>query len=185
METSLPRPIDLTISPDISLNHTLLDFFTREASLLDDRRFEEWLELLAEDIGYIAPGRINRLKTDDHLSDFLPITQGAHFNDNKTTLSLRVQKTRFNTSWCEDPRTRTRLCISNLIARRLETEGEFESTAYFQYFRSRMSKEPNVMVGKRVDRVRRNDKPLGFEIFSREIYFDHDVMFAGGISTFL
>lgn len=170
---------------DIMLNLKLADFFTREAHLLDDRRFEDWLEHLADDIFYFAPSRINRPITSGDLSDFLPIEQGGHFAENKLSLSLRVKKIRLRNSWSEDPRTRTRLIVTNTIGRPMENRGEFRAVSNFQYYRSRMSRDTNVLVGKRVDLLREADTPLGFELFRREIYFDHDVLHHGGITTFL
>ena len=170
---------------DIMLNLKLADFFTREAHLLDDRRFEEWLDHLADDIFYFAPARLNRPITKSSMSDFVPIEQGGHFAENKQTLTVRVKKIRLRNSWSEDPRTRTRLVITNTIAQPMEKAGEFRTVSNFQYYRSRLSRPTHVLVGKRVDQLREADTMLGFEVFRREIYFDHDVLHHGGITTFL
>ncbi len=39
-------------------------FYTREASILDRRLFNEWLDLLADDIVYRMPVRITREERD-------------------------------------------------------------------------------------------------------------------------
>ena len=43
-------------------------FYMHEAELLDDRRFDDWLELLAEDITYFMPLRRN-VKFGSHDTD--------------------------------------------------------------------------------------------------------------------
>ncbi|HZT06761.1 MAG TPA: aromatic-ring-hydroxylating dioxygenase subunit beta, partial [Chloroflexota bacterium] len=40
----------------------VLEFLYREAELLDDRRFTEWLELLTGDVIYRVPLRLNYVR---------------------------------------------------------------------------------------------------------------------------
>ena len=42
------------------LQHEVEQFYHREAALLDERRFEDWLELLADDLSYWMPVRETR-----------------------------------------------------------------------------------------------------------------------------
>ena len=44
-----------------ALKQDVEDFLYREMELLDERRFEEWLELFAEDLVYFMPMRRNTL----------------------------------------------------------------------------------------------------------------------------
>ena len=46
------------------LAQEIAEFLYREAELLDERRYDEWLELLADDIRYWMPMRRN-VKYDD------------------------------------------------------------------------------------------------------------------------
>jgi hypothetical protein len=41
------------------LTHEIADFLYREAELLDERRYDEWLALLADDLRYWMPMRRN------------------------------------------------------------------------------------------------------------------------------
>jgi hypothetical protein len=59
-------PVPPTANPSIErsaayyrLKADLEDLYHHEADLLDDRRFRDWLELLAEDIIYFMPIRRN------------------------------------------------------------------------------------------------------------------------------
>ena len=39
--------------------HEIQQFLVREARLLDERRFVDWLELFTDDVVYWMPGRTN------------------------------------------------------------------------------------------------------------------------------
>ena len=51
------------------LKQEIEDFLYREADLLDERRYDEWLALLAEDVRYWMPMRRN-VKVDDLEREF-------------------------------------------------------------------------------------------------------------------
>ncbi len=42
----------------------LIDFVYAEARLLDEQRYEQWLDLFTEDLVYWMPTRSNRLRKD-------------------------------------------------------------------------------------------------------------------------
>ena len=70
-------------------------FLYREARLLDERRFHDWLELLTDDIRYWMAGRSNRYPNRVRRSRFLtPIAM------TKTTWSRR-------TNWRSSTKTAT------------------------------------------------------------------------------
>src|SRR5699024_272513 len=81
-----------------------------EAELLDDLRFDDWLELLHEDLKYIMPLRINEHGyekpnfTDDTLL----------FNDDAATIKLRVDRLKTDLAWAEIPPSRTRRNVMNV-----------------------------------------------------------------------
>ena len=54
----------------MELWHELMEFYIREAWLLDERRFREWLDLFTEDVFYFMPRRLNvhRHETDRELT---------------------------------------------------------------------------------------------------------------------
>ena len=45
----------------MELYYEIEQFLLDEADLLDERRFEEWLELMTDDVHYWMPTRANRL----------------------------------------------------------------------------------------------------------------------------
>ena len=51
--------------PYFELKHQAEEFLYEEAELLDQRRFDEWLELFTDDLVYFMPIRRN-VKFDEH-----------------------------------------------------------------------------------------------------------------------
>ncbi|MEE9232441.1 MAG: aromatic-ring-hydroxylating dioxygenase subunit beta, partial [Nitrospirales bacterium] len=49
-----------TIGINDPLYSEIVDFLYKEAELIDDGRFSNWLELMAEDLTYRMPIRVNR-----------------------------------------------------------------------------------------------------------------------------
>src|ERR1700741_4646287 len=100
-------------------------FLYREARLLDERRFHEWLELLTDDIRYWMGGRTNRyprrskaiaiLDPDRYVEDDLvKEDELAIFDEDKKTLRARVARLDTGMAWAEDPPSRTRHMISSI-----------------------------------------------------------------------
>jgi len=74
------------------LKQEIEDFLYREADLLDERRYDEWLGLLTDDVRYWMPMRRN-VKVDDLEREF---TREGHdiswFDEGKETLTRRVRQ---------------------------------------------------------------------------------------------
>src|SRR6476620_3982392 len=69
------------------------DFYYREADLLDDRRFRDWLELLAEDISYFMPIRRNVKFGQQATRENTIRGEGiSWFDEDKWTLTKRVEQ---------------------------------------------------------------------------------------------
>ena len=64
------------------------EFLMREAELLDNRQFTEWLALLTEDIFYNMPIRVTRDK-DEHSND---LSEGAWLSENRKSLEMRIKR---------------------------------------------------------------------------------------------
>src|SRR6266542_3149490 len=73
------------------LQQKIESFLYREAELLDERRYEEWLALLAEDVHYWMPMRRN-VKFGELEREFTREGQDVNwFDEGKETLTRRVQ----------------------------------------------------------------------------------------------
>lgn len=166
------------------LQQEIEGFLYAEAELLDERRFEEWLKLLADDIHYFMPVRTNRLPKDQHL-ETRPVQEGGHFDDDKATLRIRVRKLGIEQSWSEYPASRTRHMVTNVRVRQTERDGEYEVRSYFHFYRSRHERQVDHLIGGREDLLRRTNNAYGFEIARRTIHLDQALILTAGITNFL
>src|SRR5690625_2574691 len=100
------------------------DFLYYEASLIDNRQFNEWEELLAEDIHYWVPIR-RTLSRNDMDNEFTDKTSNSFFDENKEELIRRLRKLETGFSWSEDPPSRTRHFLSNIRIQPGRTHSEY------------------------------------------------------------
>ena len=80
------------------------DFYFHEADLLDDRRFREWLDILADDITYFMPIRRN-VKFGQHAArENTKMGEGiSWFDEDKWTLTKRVEQILTGVHYAEEP----------------------------------------------------------------------------------
>ena len=67
-------------------------FLFREARMLDERRFKEWVGLFTDDLLYWAPILTNRVGRDA-AREVERFGESAHFEDDKTSLTNRINET--------------------------------------------------------------------------------------------
>mgnify|MGYP000700824921 FL=1 len=90
------------------IDHLLLkdeieQFLYQEAELLDERQFEDWLDLLTEDIRYWMPMRRN-VKFGELDREFTREGQDINwFDEGKDTLVRRVNQILTGVHWAEEP----------------------------------------------------------------------------------
>src|SRR5215813_13306155 len=110
-------------------------FLYREARLLDERRFHEWLELLTDDVRYWMPVRSNRypkaskaisiLDPDRYAEEELAKNDElAILDETKETLARRIARLDTGMAWAEDPPSRTRHLIANIEVEAGSTDTE-------------------------------------------------------------
>ncbi len=172
------------VSDDVErllLRHEVEEFLYREAELLDERRYEDWLELLTDDIRYFMPMRRN-VPHDETAREFT--REGADvswFDEGKDTLARRVQQILTGIHWAEEPPSRICHMISNVqILRASATEVAVKSR--FLVYRNRVETETDVLVGKREDLLRRANG--GFKIARRKVVLDQSVLLAKNLTFF-
>jgi 3-phenylpropionate/cinnamic acid dioxygenase small subunit len=166
-----------------ALQQTIEQFLYYEARLLDDRRLDEWYALLADDIHYFMPTRYNRLKREAD-REFSGPHEAALFDEDKLSLAQRIRRLHTGMAWAEDPPSRTRHLVSNVMIRPTSTPGEYEVDCYYLLYRSRLEREVEVFVGMRHDLLRRTDTPAGWQIARRTIILDQATLLARNLSFF-
>jgi 3-phenylpropionate/cinnamic acid dioxygenase small subunit len=168
-------------------------FLYREARLLDERRFHEWLELLSEDIRYWMPVRSNRypkaskaisiLDSDRYAEEELAKEDElAILDETKETLARRIARLDTGMAWAEDPPSRTRHLIANIEVEPGESESEVKVYSNFIVYRNRGETEQDFYVGGRQDVLRKVNGT--WKIAHRKIILDQNVLLAKNVSIF-
>jgi biphenyl 2,3-dioxygenase beta subunit len=104
----------------------------------------------------------------------------AYFDDDRSTLGLRVQRLQVGRAWAEDPPSRTRHMVGNV--RILDVDGDEISVALnFQLYRTRLDSEEDSWIGRREDRLRRESGTL--KLAKRHIFLDQTVILAQNMSN--
>ena len=168
---------------DSELRHRIEDFFYLEAELLDERKLREWLDLLASDVRYWMPIRLNPSDRPENLMDELAKPgEGFYFDDNLESLRLRVERVYAKNAWAEMPPSRTRHLVSNIRIKK-DDGREVEVHSNFLVYRTRLETDQDMFIGTRQDVIRRVGN--GFKIAKRTIILDQAVLNAKNISIFL
>ena len=168
------------------LKQEIEEFLYREADLLDERRYEEWLALVAEDVRYWMPMRRN-VKLDDREREFTREGRDiSWFDEGKDTLTRRVRQTQTGIHWAEEPVSRISHLISNVqIVEATPSFAEAREVAVkcrFLIYRNRVETETDILVGKREDRLRR--KGDDWRIARRKIVLDQNVLLSKNLTFF-
>ena len=168
-------------------------FLYREARLLDNRQFHEWLELLTDDLHYWMPIRSNRYPVN---SKAITILDGSRYeesevssesdlalmDEDKDSLTRRIDRLDSGMAWAEDPPSRTRHIITNIEVEAGDSEDELKVYSNFFMYRTRAETEQDFYVGSREDVLRRINGQL--RVASRKIVLDQTVLLAKNISNF-
>jgi biphenyl 2,3-dioxygenase subunit beta len=173
-----PRP-----SVEPALQQAIEHFLHFEALLLDERRFDEWYELLADDLHYFMPTRYNRLRRDTG-REFSAPDEAALFDETKESIGRRLHRLRTGTAWAEDPPSRTRHLVTNVMIRPADVHGEYIADVYYLIYRSRLEREVELFAGMRQDLLRRTDSKAGWFIVRRTIILDQATIDARNLSFF-
>jgi len=168
------------------LKQEIEDFLYHEAELLDERRYEEWLDLLCEDIRYYMPMRRN-VKFGELDREFTREGQDINwFDEGKDTLTRRVKQILTGVHWAEEPLSRICHIVSNVQV--LETipsasgPTEVKIKSRFLVYRNRVETETDILVGKREDLLRKEDGD--WKVAQRKIILDQNVLLAKNLTFF-
>jgi 3-phenylpropionate/cinnamic acid dioxygenase small subunit len=168
------------------LAQEIAEFLYVEAELLDERRYDDWLALLAEDIRYWMPMRRN-VKYGDTEREFT--REGADiswFDEGKETLIRRVRQIQTGIHWAEEPQSRIAHLVSNVQVLEATPSAaaaqEVTAKCRFLIYRNRVETETDFLVGKREDTLRRNSD--GWLIARRKIILDQNVLLTKNLTFF-
>jgi len=167
---------------DYLLRLEIEDFLWLEADLLDEFRYEEWLDLLTDDMSYWMPIRENvpSREMEEELTD--EDTELSWYTDDKATLTARVGQIRTHVHWADEPFSRISHIIGNVRVLGWTGPDEVQVKCRFVFYRNRHQDEESTFIGKRIDTLRR----VGGEwkIARREIHLDQSVMLFKNFTNF-
>lgn len=179
--TPVVPPVPGDANPMLQLE--IEQFLFMEAKLLDDREYAAWYTLLAEDIHYWAPTRRNRMRREADKENSV-IGEVSLFDDDKRTLGWRVNQFLTGQHWAEDPPSRTRHLVSNVVIHETEDPDEFLVRSNFLCYRNRLETETDLWAGERED-ILRCTGPRQWQVAKRTILLDQSVILSKNLSIFL
>lgn len=163
------------------------EFLYDEANLLDERRFKEWLDTLADDLRYFMPMEYN-VKFGEHATRELTKREEhmSWFNEGRWSIGKRAEQILTGVHWAEEPLSRVCRLVTNVQLQAIETnvagEVEVRVSSRFLIYQNRCEYEENFFVGDRLDRVRRTAS--GWKLADREIRIHQNVLLAKNLTIF-
>jgi 3-phenylpropionate/cinnamic acid dioxygenase small subunit len=154
----------------LELQHEVEQFLFREARILDEGRYDDWLQLLTKDIHYWAPVRET---SDSRENDIRGRDEMALFDDDLAFLKARVQRLHSGFAHAETPASRTRRMLSNIEIVRVD---KTKATVFcnFIIYQTRLERMDAVYVGGREDILKRAGKSWRLE--QRKILLDQTLL---------
>jgi len=161
-----------------SLHYKVAQFYYQEAEMLDSYQYQDWFELMTEDIEYKMPVRINKENGDLSHKE----VEMYHFLDDYETLKLRVERLYTNYAWAEDPPSRIRRLVTNVQIKE-NHEDQLLVKSYFILYRSRGSDARfELITGERMDTLISISD--GLKIKKRVIHVDQATLNLKNLAVF-
>jgi 3-phenylpropionate/cinnamic acid dioxygenase small subunit len=113
----------LTMSSD---RHQIENFLYREARLMDENAYDQWLALWTDDALYWVPSNADEIDPQRHVSIVY---------ENKARLEDRIARLKSSAAHAQDPRSRMRRVVSNI---EIEEGDSDEVTVYSNFNLSEM-----------------------------------------------
>lgn len=165
-------------------------FYFREARLLDERCYQQWLVLLSPQVEYRVPARHvpqldnNQRETEAFLNrvqEFNTENEPLIRDEKHLHLMIRVMRSLKMIAWTENPPARTRRFVSN-IEIMAEKDGVLEVFSNTLLYYSRHEHQEHLYSYQRKDRLEKH--PEDFRILRREVLLDSVVIPAPSAGLF-
>ncbi len=155
------------------------EFLYKEADLMDEGRWREWLQLLTDDVVYLMPVRV----TEERGGGAGFATDMAYFHENRQTLELRIRRLETDYAWAEDPPSRTRHFVTNIRVFPAERSDEVRARSNVLIYRTRGDvPSHDLLSAVREDVLRKVDGQ--WRLASRTVYLDHSVITTPNLAIF-
>lgn len=165
---------------DREVHDSIQRFLHLESLALDERRFRDWLTAFADDARYEVPVRVTREK----LAEWELSPTSRIFDDTKRTLEFRVERLETDFAWAEQPPSRTRHYVTNVLVEPTEVADEYLVLSNCLIYRSRGDDPtPSIFSTQRKDRIRKGAD--GWQIVHRWAAIDQSLINAHNLSIFI
>ncbi|PHR62106.1 MAG: aromatic-ring-hydroxylating dioxygenase subunit beta [Robiginitomaculum sp.] len=177
---TLVRPNKIPVGSEI--HNRITETLYEEALMLDNMLVLEWSYFVTKDISYTVPLRATRLLEE---SDKSIVRSMMHMDEDYNSLMMRVGRlTRTKSAFAEDPPSRTRRLITNILVDSTNKPDEFAVTSYGILTRNRYEEHNTQVVSfVRHDILREIDGEL--KLAKREIIVDFAVLGTQNLAIFL
>lgn len=160
----------------------ILQFLYVEARLLDETRLKEWGDTLAQDLIYTAPLRETRPVSQQAAS---VVRTMQHYHDDWRSVMGRIMRlTGTKSAWAEDPPSRTRRLVTNVLVEATDQPDEYSVRSYLLVTRSRFNFDEFDLISAERRDVLRVDGD-SFKLARREILLDQAVLGTPNLAIFL
>lgn len=177
-------PVDAQLLADLQL------WYAREARLLDERRYDLWLEMVDVGVRYQVPTRY--LTAQGDVGDFgawtvdRELTQAADvflIDDDYAGIRTRIERLQSGMAWAEMPPSITRRIVGNVEPGEVLEDGGIEVFSALMAFKSRGPQERSFLTAQRRDLLGRGDG--GFRLRRRTVIIDDTVLMGENLSIIL
>jgi len=144
------------VTPELYLE--VQNFLFREAMLLEEARFREWLAFFTDDVRYVMPVRRTVQPPPGGRNE--PEEVFSLFNDDKASLTMRVQRFETGLAHAEVPPSVTQRLITNVLVDPDTDRAEYLAHSRFLVHQVRGGRLSYTFHGKRRDRLRREGGAL-------------------------
>lgn len=154
----------MTPAVSYELQHAVETFLYAEARLLEQNRFDEWLECFTADARYWMPVREH---VEGHDEAAGSSSGFALYDDDKQSLILRAARIKTGMAPSEVPPSVTQRLVTNVIVSTSDTGEELDVSSTFVVYQERRGRHNVTFFGRREDVLR--PAAGGFRIAKRKI----------------
>lgn len=162
------------------------DHYALEGNLLDNRHYDAWLDLLADDVTYFMPMRRNVKFGQQAERENTRMGQGiSWFDEGKWTLRKRVEQILTGVHYAEEPLSRVSHLTTNILPVAIRGEAgarEVDVSSRFLIYQNRVEYENYTYIGRRNDTLR--ETASGWQVAAREIILEQNVLLAKNLTIF-
>lgn len=162
----------------LELREVVTQFLALEAMLLDEGKFEQWFELLDDELTYEAPIRSGSDRRENELAG-----GGYRFKDSKEFIKFRLKRQDTGKGWSEMPYSRTVRSVSSICILG-EQSGIIDVSSSLIVYRQRGTDvHGDTLHGRRIDKLR--IVSTGLKLLSRKIILAEVCLSTPNLGIFL